>query len=650
MNQPMQNRYPPNPPYAPYPNQHTPQLPNQQQQQFSYGGQPPLSQPMNQQQMPNQYGGPMQHPQMMHQAPQQAKQLNPDSIPSVIQVIQDDKDKFYGNDMTYYTCVPSDLPPNETTINDLNMADGRSLKVIDRGCSRPNHLRSSIYHVPATEEMLKNTAIPFNIVIKPFDEFEVETGENRIEVPISPSEIVRCNRCKAYISPFMRFTDGGRRFQCAMCHHISEVTNTYYAPLDHTEQRLDRFQRPELHLGSYEFRTNEEFYRNKVMASRRPHIVFAFELTMNSRPLIQLISANLAKLIKNSLPHDQALNCPPPLVGFVTYNSKIQLYDVLNNSTAHIISDVASTFPSFTTFLIDPVTHMDKIEEFLAKLPTLNSDAELETESILGPVVEAAFQTCNADSSNWFPNQEVKDKSKVLAVGKIYLFHCSLPTFGQDGATPGRLKKRWTTVDEEAKRLLGTDKEKNILTPEPSKYYTKLGERCVTDYGSGVELFLFPPVNGSFLDIATISELTRLTGTGGIYKYFNDYSTRFLQDLKQSLQSTMAFDVLIKVRTSTGIRPVDYVGNFHSRNVSDIEVASLSAGNSISVEFKYDDKLSENEFVIVQVATLYTAVSGDRRVRVHNLVLPVCSQLADVFRGANCDALINHLFRSCKFS
>lgn len=110
----------------------------------------------------------------------------------------------------------------------------------------------------------------------------------------------------------------------------------------------------------------------------------------------------------------------------------------------------------------------------------------------------------------------------------------------------------------------------------------------------------------------------------------------------------MAFDILLKVRTSTGIRAVDYVGNYYSRNVSDIEIASLSAGNSISVEFKYDDKLDENEFVIIQVATLYTAVSGDRRVRVHNLVLPTCTELADVFRGACCDSLVNHLFRSCK--
>jgi sec23/sec24 trunk domain len=49
---------------------------------------------------------------------------------------------------------------------------------------------------------------------------------------------------------------------------------------------------------------------------------------------------------------------------------------------------------------------------------------------------------------------------------------------------------------DEARKLLGTDKEKTLLTPEPSKYYSHLAQTCVAEYGSGVELFLFPPVNG----------------------------------------------------------------------------------------------------------------------------------------------------------
>ena len=145
---------------------------------------------------------------------------------------------------------------------------------------------------------------------------------------------------------------------------------------------------------------------------------------------------------------------------------------------------------------------------FLESLPDLIIQDELETETILGPVIEAALQTCQMDSNNWFTNETInpetgetlppppKDPSKSIPSGKVYLFHCTLPTYGQDGITPGRLKARWTTSPEEARKLLGTDKEKQILSPEPSKYYSELSQKGVVDFGSGVELFLFPPING----------------------------------------------------------------------------------------------------------------------------------------------------------
>lgn len=33
---------------------------------------------------------------------------------------------------------------------------------------------------------------------------------------------IRCNRCKAYMCPYMLFMDGGRRFQCAFCSCVNE--------------------------------------------------------------------------------------------------------------------------------------------------------------------------------------------------------------------------------------------------------------------------------------------------------------------------------------------------------------------------------------------------------------------------------------------
>jgi protein transport protein SEC24 len=101
----------------------------------------------------------------------------------------------------------------------------------------------------------------------------------------------------------------------------------------------------------------------------------------------------------------------------------------------------------------------------------------------------------------------------------------------------------------------------------------------------------------------------------------------------------------MKVRTSAGVRAFEYVGNYYARSTSDIEIATINAGNSIGVELRYDDKLSEDEYVVIQVATLYTSVSGERRVRIHNTALAVCQQVADVFRNACCDTLMNFLLR-----
>ena len=275
-------------------------------------------------------------------------------------------------------------------------------------------------------------------------------------------------------------------------------------------------------------------------------------------PIVKKLSQELPDIIRNSLPLDnQRPGSSPPLVGFMTYNSKIQVYDVANDGHSHVICDVNSTFPPVTSFLVDPVVHMDKIDSFLHNLPSLVGD-ELETETILGPVIEAALQTAQVDNGNWIENDPIvnelgeiippspKDPAKSLPAGKVFLFHCTLPTYGSDGVTPGRLKARWTTSPEEAKKLLGTDKEKQILSPEPSKYYSNLAQKCVVDFGSGVELFLFPPINGSFLDIATLSELTRITGSGGIHKYYNESGDRFLNDLRYSLKASFAFEAVMK--------------------------------------------------------------------------------------------------------
>lgn len=113
-------------------------------------------------------------------------------------------------------------------------------------------------------------------------------AEGEYEPPIvDMGEIgpVRCIRCKAYMSPFMQFIDAGRRFQCMFCKATTEGENSflsflpgifqarssilspisvpadYFQHLDHTGQRMDRYERPELMLGTYEYIATKDYCR-----------------------------------------------------------------------------------------------------------------------------------------------------------------------------------------------------------------------------------------------------------------------------------------------------------------------------------------------------------------------------------------------------
>lgn len=63
----------------------------------------------------------------------------------------------------------------------------------------------------------------------------------------------------------------------------------------------------------------------------------------------------------------------------------------------------------------------------------------------------------------------------------------------------------------------------------------------------------------------------------------------------------MCNDISFSVRTSAGIRACDYAGNFYSKVSTDIDLGCINTGNSLAVEIKYDDKLPEDEFAVIQV-------------------------------------------------
>ncbi|NXN97562.1 SC24C protein, partial [Rhinopomastus cyanomelas] len=533
------------------------------------------------------------------------KRLDPDSIPSPIQVIEDDRSNR-GSE-PFVTGVRGQVPPLVTT----------NFLVKDQGNASPRYIRCTSYNIPCTSDMAKQSQVPLAAVIKPLATLPPEETLPYM-VDHGESGPVRCNRCKAYMCPFMQFIEGGRRFQCCFCSCVTEVPPHYFQHLDHTGKRVDFYDRPELSLGSYEFLATVEYCKNNKFPSP-PAFIFMIDVSYNAvkSGLVRLICEELKSLL-DYLPREGNMEESAIRVGFVTYNKVLHFYNVkssLAQPQMMVVSDVADMFvPLLDGFLVNVNESRTVIASLLDQIPEMFADTR-ETETVFAPVIQAGLEALKVTE----------------CAGKLFIFHTSLPV----AEAPGKLKNR------DDRKLINTDKEKTLFQPQIS-FYNNLAKDCVAQ-GCCVDLFLFP---NQYLDVATLGVVTYQTG-GSIYKYayfqLETDQDRFLNDLRRDVQKEVGFDAVMRVRTSTGIRATDFFGAFYMSNTTDVEMAGLDCDKTITVEFKHDDKLSEDNGALLQCALLYTSCAGQRRLRIHNLSLNCCTQLADLYRNCETDTLINYL-------
>ncbi|KFO81579.1 Protein transport protein Sec24D [Cuculus canorus] len=598
-----------------------PSLPPMARQDGTPGPVPPNP---NLQQLSGQPPGPGYHPQQANYGPQMAgsqlsypgafpggpaqlsgpqqKKLDPDSIPSPIQVIENDKASRGGQ--VYATNTRGQVPPLVTT----------DCVIQDQGHASPRYIRCTTYCFPSSSDMAKQARVPLAAVIQPFA--TVLPNETPLYV-VNHGETgpIRCNRCKAYMCPFMQFIEGGRRYQCGFCSCINDVPPFFFQHLDHIGRRIDHYERPELSLGSYEYVATLDYCRNNK-PPKPPAYIFMIDVSYRNinSGLVKLICDELKTLL-DKLPREEQEEASAIRVGFVTYNKVLHFFNVkssLAQPQMMVVSDVGEVFvPLLDGFLVNFQESRSVINNLLDQIPEMFAETN-ESETIFAPVIQAGMEALKA----------------AECAGKLFIFHSSLPT----AEAPGKLRNR------DDKKLLNTDKEK-------VNFYEALARDCVAN-GCCVDLFLFP---NQYVDVASMGLVTMYTG-GTLYKYNNFQvdadSPQFLSDLRRDIEKKTGFDAIMRVRTSTGFRATDFFGAIYMNNTTDVEMAAIDCDKAVTVEFKHDDKLSEDNGALIQCAVLYTSISGQRRLRVHNIGLNCSSQLADIYKSCETDALINFFAKS----
>ncbi|XVF33892.1 hypothetical protein REPUB_Repub18cG0010800 [Reevesia pubescens] len=469
----------------------------------------------------------------------------------------------------------------------------------------PRYLRLTTSAIPNSQSLVSRWHLPLGAVVCPLA--EVPEGEEVPVINFASTGIIRCRRCRTYVNPYLTFTDAGRKWRCNICSLLNDVPGEYFANLDATGRRIDLDQRPELIKGSVEFVAPTEYMVRPPMP---PLYFFLIDVSMSAvrSAMIEVV----AQTIRSCL--DELPGFPRTQIGFITFDSTIHFYNMkssLAQPQMMVVSDLDDIFvPLPDDLLVNLSESRNVVETFLDSLPSMFQD-NVNMESAFGPALKAAFMVMSQLG------------------GKLLIFQNTLPSLGV-----GRLKLRGDDL-----RVYGTDKEHILRLPEDPFYKQMAAD--LTKYQIGVNVYAF---SDKYTDIASLGTLAKYTG-GQVYYYPNFQSgihgEKLRHELARDLTRETAWEAVMRIRCGKGIRFTSYHGNFMLRSTDLLALPAVDCDKAYAMQLSLEETLLTTQTVYFQVALLYTASCGERRIRVHTAAAPVVTDLGEMYRQADTGAIVS---------
>ncbi|XP_062976825.1 protein transport protein Sec24A isoform X2 [Elgaria multicarinata webbii] len=463
-------------------------------------------------------------------------------------------------------------------------------------CS-PELFRCTLTNIPQTQALLNKAKLPLGLLLHPFKDLS--------QLPVvTSSTIVRCRSCRTYINPFVSFLDQ-RRWKCNLCYRVNDVPEEFmYNPV--TRVYGEPHKRPEVQNATIEFMAPSEYM---LRPPQPPVYLFVFDVSHNA-----IETGYLNTVCKTLLENlDLLPGNTRTKVGFITFDSTIHFYSLqegLSQPQMLIVSDIEDVFiPMPENLLVNLNESKELIQDLLRTLPEMFTNS-LETQSALGPALQAAFKLMSPTG------------------GRISVFQTQLPSVGV-----GALKPR----EEPNQKASAKDIH---LTPS-TDFYKKLALDC-SGQQVAVDLFL---LSGQYSDLASLGCISRYSA-GSVY-YYQSYHQqhnpllveKLQKELKRYLTRKIGFEAVMRIRCTKGLSIHTFHGNFFVRSTDLLSLPNVNPDAGYAVQMSVEESLTDMQVVCFQSALLYTSSKGERRIRVHTLCLPVVSQLSDVYLGADVQAI-----------
>ncbi|XP_062902357.1 protein transport protein Sec24B-like isoform X4 [Mobula hypostoma] len=464
-------------------------------------------------------------------------------------------------------------------------------------CS-PDLFRCTLMNVPQTQALLNKAKLPLGLLLHPFRDL------THLPV-ITSSTIVRCRTCRTYINPFVSFLDQ-RRWKCNLCYRVNDVPEEFmYNPLTHSYG--EPHKRPEVQTATVEFIASSDY----MLRPPQPAVyLFVFDVSHNA---VESGYLNICcqSLLENfdKLPGDSRTR-----IGFITFDSTVHFFNLqegLAQPQMLIVSEIEDIFiPTPDSLLVNLHENGELVKDLLKVLPTIFTSTR-ETHSALGPALQAAFKLMSPTG------------------GRISVFQTQLPSVGV-----GRLFSR------EDPNQRSTIKGVQHLGPA-TDFYKKFALDCSSQQVA-VDLFL---LSGQYSDLASLACMSKYSA-GSVFYYPSFHhvhnpaqAEKFQKDLKRYLVRKIGFEAVMRIRCTKGLSIHTFHGNFFVRSTDLLSLANINPDSGFAVQMSIDESLAGSSVVCFQAALLYTSSKGERRIRVHTLCLPVVSSVAEVYSGADVQAI-----------
>uniref|UniRef100_H3ALJ3 SEC24 homolog A, COPII coat complex component n=1 Tax=Latimeria chalumnae TaxID=7897 RepID=H3ALJ3_LATCH len=307
-------------------------------------------------------------------------------------------------------------------------------------------------------------------------------------------------------------------------------------------------------------------------------------------------------------------------IAFITYDSMIHFYSFQEGASQPqmlVVSDIDDVFiPMPENLLVNLNESKELVHDLLKILPKMFTHT-METQSALGPALQAAFKLVSSTG------------------GRVAVFQTQLPSVGA-----GALKSREDPNQRASAKVSETIRSNRLIT-----FLYLSGKEFIKKFVC-VNLCLYMK---EIIDGTNYSFNYRYSA-GCIYYYPSYHQQhnpvqveKFQKELKRYLTRKIGFEAVMRIRCTKGLSIHTFHGNFFVRSTDLLSLPNVNPDAGFAVQMSIEDNLTDMQVVSFQAALLYTSSKGERRIRVHTMCLPVVSSLADIYAGADVQAIIGLL-------